>query len=203
VVLTLQRNNTGGRRLRRSPLTQESYGRNSRGNRSGLKMIVQLKDIGKSPQPKNTDESNGTVNEPIDLEAIVDCSGYVRLGIEPRRYCHRIASGCPFRSACWIHARISLRNSGWKSVELSKTVVARAWAHSKMVATEQIARFASAALVSLGKLSRTPRSNFTSFPATWISVDEIQRAKFGLLVSRIPPRWKGLCAIYAHAASAP
>lgn len=150
-----------------------------------------------------TAESNGTVDEPTDREAIVDCSGCVHLGMESERYCQRIASGCQFLSASWLRARISLRNSDWKSLELSKTVVTHAWAHCKMVATEQIARFASAALVSLGKLSRTPRSYFTSFPATWISVDEIQRAKFGLLVSQIPPRWKGLCAIYAHAASAP
>lgn len=131
------------------------------------------------------------------------CAWVVWFGMESERCCQRIASGCLVPSTCWIHARISLRNSDWKSVELSKSVAAHAWARCKMVATEQIARFASAALVSLGKLSRTPRSYFTSFPATWISVDEIQRAKFGLLVSQIPPRWKGLCAIYAHAASAP
>ena len=100
-------------------------------------------------------------------------------------------------------ARISSGNSDGKSVEVSKSVVAHGWAHSKMEAKEQIARFASAALVSLGKLSRTPKYHFTPFPATWLSVDEIQRAKVGLLVSQIPPRWKGLCAIYAHAASAP
>lgn len=142
-----------------------------------------------------------TIDVP-DRRVLVDCSGCVCRGWSLGGTVTR-SLGFQTGNTCGCRARISLRNSGSKSGQASKSVVAEAWARSKMVATDQIARFASAALVSLGKLSRTPRYQFTPFPATWISVDEIQRAKFGLLVSQIPPRWKGLCAIYAHAASAP
>lgn len=148
-------------------------------------------------------QTNGSDQGHSRRRVLVDCSGCVSLGMELARYRQGAPLDCQWLAEFRPRARISSRNSDWKCMEASKTVVVGARARSKMVATEQISRFAGAALVSLGKLSRTPRYHFTPFPATWISVDEIQRAKFGLLVSQIPPRWKGLCAIYAHAASAP